>query len=265
VTPLLGFFAFAFGAVIGSFLNVVIHRWPAEMSVVSPPSHCPRCGTPIRWWDNIPVLSWILLLAHCRHCQQPISVRYPLVELSNGLMYVAIALHTGLSPGFIPVAMVASMIITLIFIDLDTQLLPDVVDLPGIVVGLVIGYLGLGALHGGLVLSRSLLDSALGALAGGGILLLVALIYKLVRKTEGLGLGDVKMLAMIGAVLGWQAVIPVLFAASFAGAVFGVALGLRRGAGLRFALPFGPFLGIAALVVLFFGQQVSAWYGGMIP
>ena len=140
--------AFVLGAVIGSFLNVVIHRWPLEQSIVFPASHCPQCSTPIRWFDNIPILSWLVLRARCRRCRKPISPRYPLVELANALLYVAIAMRTGASLGFLLVATVASMLIVLIFIDLDTQLLPDVVDLPGIFVGLLIGWLGLGSTHG---------------------------------------------------------------------------------------------------------------------
>ncbi|MBW3672140.1 MAG: prepilin peptidase, partial [Acidobacteria bacterium] len=248
-SPLNLVFAFVFGAIIGSFLNVVIHRWPAEMSIVTPASHCPNCLQPIRWWDNIPVISWLVLRASCRNCQEPISPRYPLVELSNALFYVAIAAHTGLSVAFLPVAAIASMLIVLIFIDLDTQLLPDVVDIPGIFIGLLIGWLGLGGLYP-LLLSSSLIDSVIGAVAGGGLLLLVGFSYKILRKVEGMGLGDVKMLAMIGAVTGWQGIVPVLFVASLTGAIVGIVFGLRQGSGLRLALPFGPFLGVAALFAL---------------
>lgn len=252
-------FALILGAIIGSFLNVVIHRWPAEMSIVTPASHCPRCSRPIRWWDNIPVVSWLVLRARCRHCAEPISPRYPLVELSNALFYVAVAMVTGLSLAFVLIAAITSMLIVLIFIDLDTQLLPDVVDIPGIAVGLLIGWLGLGGSYP-LLLSSSFSESVLGAAAGGGLLLIVGASYKLLRKVEGMGLGDVKMLAMIGAVMGWQGIIPVLFVASFTGAIVGVFFGLRQGSGLRVALPFGPFLGVAAFVVLFFGRPISEGY-----
>ncbi|MDX1583584.1 MAG: prepilin peptidase [Thermoanaerobaculia bacterium] len=251
--------AFVLGAVIGSFLNVVIHRWPAEMSIVLPPSHCPHCSAPIRWFDNIPIASWLILRARCRSCRNRISPRYPLVELANALFYAAIAMRTGLSLAFFPIAAIASMLIVLIFIDLDTQLLPDVVDIPGIFVGLLIGWIGLGTDHS-MFLSESLTDSLIGALAGGGILLLVGLSYKVLRKVEGMGLGDVKMLAMIGAAMGWQAIVPVLFVASFTGAIIGIVFGIRKGTGLQIALPFGPFLGVAALFVLFFGRPISEGY-----
>lgn len=251
--------ALVLGAIIGSFLNVVIHRWPVEMSIVSPPSHCPRCSSPIRWWDNIPIVSWLVLRGRCRHCREPISPRYPLVELANALFYVAIVLYTGLSLAFVPIAAIASMLIVLIFIDLDTQLLPDVVDIPGIIVGLLIGWLGLGDLYP-LLLSHSLTESFIGAMAGGGVLLLVGVSYKILRKVEGMGYGDVKMLAMIGAVMGWQGIIPVLFVASFTGAIVGILFGLRQGSGLRLALPFGPFLGVASFVVLFFGKPIGDAY-----
>ena len=258
--PLFGLaLALVLGAIIGSFLNVVIHRWPAEMSVVNPPSHCPRCASPIRWWDNVPVLSWMILRARCRNCGEPISPRYPLVELSNALFYVAIAMHTGISLAFVPIAAIASMLIVLIFIDLDTQLLPDVVDIPGIFIGLLIGWLGLGNPYP-LLLSPSLTDSVIGAVAGGGLLLVVGFSYKVLRKVEGMGLGDVKMLAMIGAVMGWQGIVPVIFVASFTGAIVGIAFGLRQGSGLRVALPFGPFLGVASFFVLFFGKPISDAY-----
>ena len=255
--------AFGLGAIIGSFLNVVIHRWPAEMSIVTPPSHCPRCSNPIRWWDNIPVASWLALRARCRHCGEPISARYPLVEMANALLYAAIAMHTGLSLAFLPIAAVASMLIVLIFIDLDTQLLPDVVDIPGIFIGLLIGWMSLGDSYP-LFLSSSLTDSLIGAAAGGGLLLLVAFSYKVLRKVEGMGLGDVKMLAMIGAVTGWQGIVPVLFVASFTGAIVGVIFGIKQGSGLRVALPFGPFLGVATLLVLFFGEPIGDTYMHLI-
>ena len=257
---LFAFYAFALGAIVGSFLNVVIHRYPREESLVSPPSRCPVCLGEIRWFDNIPIVSWIVLRGRCRKCNSPISSRYPLVELANALFFLALYLRTGLSPGFLPVAAILSMTIVLIYIDLDIQILPDVIDLPGIGIGMVIGALGLGSLHPQLTLSSSLLDSVIGALVGAGFLLSMALAYRLVRKSEGMGLGDVKMLAMIGAVVGWQAVIPLLFIASLVGAAFGISLGIRRGEGLKAAIPFGVFLGLATFVVIFFGPALVAWW-----
>lgn len=257
---LFGTYAFALGAIIGSFLNVVIHRYPRGESIVSPPSRCPSCGNAIRWKDNIPIVSWIALRARCRDCRAPIASRYLLVELANALFYLAIYRHTGPTLGFIPIAAIVSMTIILIYIDLDIQILPDAIDLPGVVIGLIIGALGLGASYETLTLSSDLVDSLAGAIIGSGILLAMALAYKLVRKAEGMGLGDVKMLAMIGAVVGWKAIVPLLFVASAVGAAFGVSLGAMRREGLQVAIPFGVFLGLATFMVIFFGHTLVIWW-----
>jgi leader peptidase (prepilin peptidase)/N-methyltransferase len=251
---------FGLGAIIGSFLNVVIHRYPRGESVVFPPSRCPHCNAGIRPWDNVPVLAWLWLLGRCRDCRGPIDMRYPLVELANGLFYLALALRTGMTVGFIPLAALVSMTIVLVYIDLDIQILPDVIDLPGVAIGLIAGWLHLGALYPDLVLSRTLFESVVGAVAGAGVLLAIALSYQLVRKVEGMGLGDVKMMAMLGAVVGWQPLFPLLVLASLTGAVVGVFVAWRSRQGMQVALPFGVFLGIAFLVVLFFGSTLSEWY-----
>ncbi|HEY5611556.1 MAG TPA: prepilin peptidase [Thermoanaerobaculia bacterium] len=256
--------AFLFGAIIGSFLNVVIHRLQTGESLVFPASKCPSCHAPIRWYDNIPIVSYLILRGRCRDCRNAISPRYPLVELANALFYTAIFLRTGPTLGFIPLAAIVSMTIALIFIDLDIQILPDVIDLPGIAVGLIIGGLKLGSMPNDLTLATDLLDSVLGALLGGSLLYAIAMLYELVRKVEGMGLGDVKMLAMIGAVVGWQPLIPLLFIASFTGAIFGVTLALKQRQGLQFAIPFGVFLGMAAFVVVFFGHTLLEWYRSLL-
>ena len=257
---MLAFAAFALGAIIGSFLNVVIHRYPLEESVVFPPSHCPNCRTVIKPYDNIPVLSWLLLRGRCRTCREPISARYPIVELANGLFWLAVYQRTGPTVSFIFVSTIISMLLVLIYIDLDHQFLPDVVDIPGIGVGFAIGALHLGALHPDLQLATTLLDSVIGAVAGGGVLLAIAMTYKLVRKMEGMGLGDVKMLAMLGAVVGWEALFPLLLIASMLGAVIGLIVASTSTRGLLVPIPFGVFLGIAALLILFFGTTLSEWY-----
>ena len=262
---LLPFFAFALGAIVGSFLNVVIHRYPLEESIVFPASHCPHCKAPIRWYDNIPVLSYAVLRAHCRACRMPISARYPLVELANALFYLALFQHTGPTIGFPLLAAIVSMTIALIFIDAEIQILPDVIDLPGIVIGIAIGALALGNSYPSLVLSSSLVDALLGALFGASVLLAIIGIYWLVRRVEGMGQGDVKMLAMIGATLGWRAIPGVLLLASVAGALIGVPIALRSGRGMQLPLPFGVFLGLAALAVLFFGPTLSSWYLSLMP
>lgn len=257
---LLSFFAFAIGAIVGSFLNVVIHRYPLEESIVFPASHCPHCKTPIRWYDNVPILSYLVLRARCRSCRMPISPRYPLVELANALFYLALFLHTGATIGFFLLAAIVSMIIVLIYVDAEIQILPDVIDLPGIVIGIAIGALTLGASYITLTVSSSLVDALLGALFGASVLVAIIGAYWLVRRVEGMGQGDVKMLAMIGATLGWRAIPGVLLLASVCGAIIGVPFAIRSGRGMQLPLPFGVFLGIAALVVLFFGPTLSSWY-----
>jgi leader peptidase (prepilin peptidase) / N-methyltransferase len=261
---LLAFTAFALGAVIGSFLNVVIYRYPREESIVFPASHCPHCNAVIKPYDNVPILAWVWLRGKCRNCRGPIALRYPLVELANALFYVAIYQRTGPTIGFLFVAAIVSMTIVLIFIDLDIQILPDVIDLPGILIGLGIGALGLGVLHERLILSTSIIDSIAGAVIGAAVLLAIALAYKLVRKIEGMGLGDVKMLAMLGAVMGWEPLFPLLLVASITGALVGGIVALRSRHGMQAAIPFGVFLGLAALVVLFFGPTLSSWYFALV-
>ena len=257
---LLSVFAFAMGAIVGSFLNVVIHRYPIEESIVFPPSHCPDCRARIRWFDNVPIASYLWLRGRCRDCRAPISPRYPLVELANALFYLAIFLHTGPTPGFLLIAAFVSMIVVLIYIDAEIQILPDVVDLPGIAVGISIGAFGLGNIYPAITVSASIVDALIGALAGAGIIVAVIAAYWLVRRVEGMGQGDIKMLAMIGAGLGWRAVPGVLLLAAVCGTVIGVPIALRSDRGMQLPLPFGVFLGLATLAVIFFGQTLSEWY-----
>jgi leader peptidase (prepilin peptidase)/N-methyltransferase len=248
--------AAALGAIVGSFLNVVIHRYPREESIVFPPSKCPVCGTPIKPWDNVPVLAWLWLLGRCRACRGGISPRYPLVELANALFYLAVYLRTGMTWGFIPLAALVSMTICLIYIDLEIQILPDVIDLPGVAIGLAAGALHIGALYPDLLLAKTLLDSLIGAAVGSGVLLAIGLTYKLIRKVEGMGLGDVKMMAMLGAVVGWEPLFPLFVLASVTGAIVGIFVAARSEARLQVAVPFGVFLGLAFLAVLFFGPTL---------
>jgi len=248
--------AAALGAIVGSFLNVVIHRYPREESIVFPPSKCPECGTHIKPYDNVPVLAYLWLLGRCRACRAPISARYPLVELANALFYLAIFLRTGPTWGFLPIAALVSMTICLIYIDLEIQILPDVIDLPGVAIGLFVGATHMGALYPDLLVSSSLLESIIGAAAGAGVLLAIALTYKLIRKVEGMGLGDVKMMAMLGAVVGWEPLFPLFVLASVAGALVGLLVAAKSAARMQVAVPFGVFLGLAFLVVLFFGPTL---------
>jgi leader peptidase (prepilin peptidase) / N-methyltransferase len=252
--------ALALGAIIGSFLNVVIHRYPREESIVFPASRCPSCGTPIKPYDNVPVLSYLWLRGKCRSCRSPISFRYPLVEAANGLFYLAIFQRTGISVTFVPVAVLVSMFIVLIYIDADIQMLPDVITIPGVIIGAAAGALGLGALAPDLLLSLDWIDALLGAILGASIITAIILLYWLVRRIEGMGWGDVKMMAMIGAALGAKSVLPVLLLASVAGALIGLPMAMRHENGMQVALPFGVFLGIATLGMLFFGPTLWSWY-----
>ncbi|HVT04430.1 MAG TPA: prepilin peptidase [Thermoanaerobaculia bacterium] len=263
--PLLALYVFLLGAIIGSFLNVVIYRYPHGESLAFPGSHCPNCGAPIRFYDNVPVLSWVLLRGRCRACHQSIAVRYPLVELANGLFYLALFIRTGVSLSFVPLAAIVSMTIVLIFIDLDIQILPDVIDLPGIGLGLLLGYLAQREPPAAdLTVAPDLLSSIIGAIVGAGLLWGIAVAYKLLRHIEGMGLGDVKMLAMIGAILGWQSLLPCLLLACITGAIFGILLTIRSTRNLQFALPFGVFLGLSLIFTIFFGGTLSKWYASLL-
>jgi len=256
---MLSFFAFAFGAIVGSFLNVVIYRYPRQESIVFPGSHCPHCNAPIAWYDNVPILSYAILGAKCRNCRAPISARYPLVELANGLFYLALFLRTGPAVAFPLLAAIVSMTIVLIYIDADIQILPDVIDLPGIVIGVALAASGAVPLDSDLSLAATLRESIIGAAAGAGCLILIAETYKLVRRAEGMGYGDVKMMAMIGGIVGWRWLFAVVMLASVAGAIVGLATAARSRDGLRTALPFGVFLGMAMLAIVFFGSIFVQW------
>ena len=249
-------FAFVFGLVFGSFLNVCIHRIPEGASLVSPPSHCPACGTRIRFYDNIPVISYILLRGRCRSCGRTISPRYPIVELITGLLSLALALKHGpgveslLSLAFLSALLVAS------FIDLQHQIIPDVISLPGILLGLAQSFT-----HWGTV---SWMDSAIGAAAGGGFLYAVAWGFKRMTGKEGMGLGDVKLLAMIGAWMGWRGLPFIVMLSSLTGILIGGGALLLTKKGLRVRIPFGPFLSIGAFLLFFFGPQIRRIYDGLV-
>jgi leader peptidase (prepilin peptidase) / N-methyltransferase len=239
---LLSLYTFAVGAVVGSFLNVVIHRLPRGLSVVHPRSACPHCGAPIRWYDNVPLLSFLLLRARCRDCRAPIAVRYPLVEALAGAAAVLALSRYGLSVTAAEVALFAWMSIALGLIDLEHQLLPDVITYPAIVVGVAGSWLGGFARP---------LPSLIGVAVGAALPALIILSYRFLRGEEGMGWGDVKYLAAIGAVVGVRDCLWVLVLAAVAGALVGGALWLSgRGSG-KTALPFGTFLAAAVLVWLY--------------
>jgi leader peptidase (prepilin peptidase)/N-methyltransferase len=243
--------AFLLGAVIGSFLNVCVWRVPRGESIVSPGSRCPNCHGAIRWRDNIPLISYLLLRGHCRACGGAISARYPAVEALTGVMLVVLLYRFGLSPALgVYTALVAALIVVS-FIDWDQQIIPDVISLPGIVLGLVVSALGQGP---------PLLDSIIGVLVGGGILYAVAVGYRVLTGREGMGGGDIKLLAMMGAFLGWRGVLVTLIIGSFTGAVVGVSLIVARRTESRIPIPFGPFLALGAVCALVFGDQLIEWY-----
>jgi leader peptidase (prepilin peptidase)/N-methyltransferase len=246
--------AFLLGAAIGSFLNVCIWRLPLGKSIVYPPSSCPACGTRIRARDNIPLLSYLLLCGRCHACEAHVSLRYPAVELLTGVMSMLVLYHFGLSPNLGVYAVFTAALIVITFIDIDHQIIPDVISLPGIVLGIAFSALGYT------MPEVSLMDSVIGALLGGGLLYLVAVGYHVWTGREGMGGGDIKLLAMIGAFLGWRGVLVTLILGSFSGAVIGIALILARGADSRLPIPFGPFLALGAVCALFFGDSLIRWY-----
>lgn len=249
--PLVIAFIFAFGAAWGSFLNVLVYRLPREVSVLrEPPSSCPACATPIRWYDNIPLVSWLALRGRCRSCKVPISVRYPLVELAAGVLAVLAFLRWGISVTGVEVTIFAWVSLALGLIDLDFQILPDVLTYPSIVFGLACSTLGGYTWW---------LDSLLGAAVGALLPILVIVIYKLWRGIEGMGWGDVKYLAAIGAVVGLRGVVGVLIVGASVGALVGLGMILTgRGSG-KTPLPFGTFLALAALLWLYAPPAWFAW------
>jgi len=250
--PLVLAFAAAFGAIIGSFLNVVIYRLPLGQSIVSPPSRCRKCGYSLQWYDNIPIISWVLLRGRCRKCGVNVSWQYPIVELVTALLFVLVVWLTPSGPLLASRLLLVCILIALFGIDLEHQILPNSITLPGIVAGVLLS----------LIAPPGWKDSLLGVLLGGGVLYAIAGAYYLWRREEGLGMGDVKMLGMIGAFLGWKAVLVTLVLSSFSGAVIGVALIAAQRGGLRLALPFGTFLSIGALVAMLAGEALVAWYAG---
>ena len=249
-----GFFAFVFGAVVGSFLNVCIFRMPKNESVVFPPSHCTRCDYQIRWYDNIPILSYALLRGKCRRCGAAISLQYPLVELINGSLTLALFLRFGPSLAFAVLFLFCSAMVVITFIDLEHQIIPDSITLPGILVGFAVSFF---------FPSVGWLNSLIGIVAGGGSLLLIAYGYQLIAKKDGMGGGDIKLLAMMGAFFGWKAVLFIIFAASLVGSVIGISLMLAQKKDSTLAIPFGPFLASAAVLYIFFGRHIIFWYLNM--
>jgi leader peptidase (prepilin peptidase)/N-methyltransferase len=244
-----------FGALIGSFLNVCIYRLPRRESIAWPGSHCPRCSHPIAWYDNIPILSYLALAGRCRHCTVSISFRYPLVEILNAAGYVSLLWFFGRSWVAVAYGLLYSALLVVAGTDLSHKIIPNAVTLPGIVLGLVCATT---------ILPLGFLNSLLGILIGGGILWLLAWVSPYLFGKEGMGGGDIKLLAMIGAFLGWKPALMTIMVGSFLGSLVGVTLIAVQVIKREDYIPFGPFLVCGALVALFFGQFILDWYQGLL-
>ncbi len=242
---ILNVFAFIFGAAIGSFLNVCIFRLPGKESLIKPLSRCPHCQHPIRFYDNIPLVSFILLKGKCRDCQGNISWRYPLVELITASLCLLLFLKFGMSLQFLAVFIFTAVLIVIAFIDLDHKIILDIFTLPGIPVFLLAGIF---------IMKISWLEALIGVLVGGGVLFAIAFLYEKITKREGMGGGDIKLLAMIGGFFGWKSLIFILLFSSFAGALVGITMMIIKKQDLKYAVPFGPFLAAAAVAYIFFGS-----------
>ncbi len=242
-----------FGALFGSFLNVVIYRMPRGKSVVGGRSQCPKCQETIRWFDNVPVVSWLLLGGKCRRCGWQIPARYPLVETLSAAAAAIAVWQFGATLQAAWVFAFVAIMIAITFIDWEHQIIPD----PLSIGGTVLGWIGAWV-----CLDINIVDSLVGAAVGAGVILAIAFAYKAARKVEGMGGGDVKLMAMVGAFMGWQMVLAVLFVGAFAGSVYGVWLMRRRGGGGKTAVAFGSFLAPAACLMLFAGSRLLSLYLG---
>ena len=241
------------GLAVGSFLNVCIHRLPRGQSLNSPPSRCPHCDYQLRWFDNIPLVSYALLAGRCRKCRTRISIRYPIVELLTMGLFVLHGVVFGWTALLVPRLVFACAMVVLFAIDLEHHLLPNAITLPGVAVGLIAST----------VLPPGIIDALIGVLIGGGVLWLIGEAYYRYSGHEGMGGGDVKMLAMIGAFLGWKLVLVTLVLSSVVGSVIGlIVIAIRKG-GMKYALPYGTFLALGALVASLAGEAIVDWYVGL--
>jgi leader peptidase (prepilin peptidase)/N-methyltransferase len=239
-----------FGLCVGSFLNVCIHRLPLKQSVVRPGSRCPSCGYELRWYDNVPVLSYVMLRARCRSCSRPISLQYPLIEVVTAIVFLAHWYAFGPTPLLAARLVLGCALIVLFMIDLEHQILPDVITLPGIVIGLVLSVF----------LPPGPIASLIGVLLGGGVVWAIAEAWFRLRKVEAMGFGDVKMLAMVGAWLGWKMVLLTFVLSSMMGGLVGAVLLASRRADMATRVPFGTMLAVAAMIASLYGGPILAWY-----
>jgi leader peptidase (prepilin peptidase)/N-methyltransferase len=249
---------FVLGLAIGSFLNVCIWRLPRNQSLVRPGSRCPRCRRPIRWHDNVPVISFLLLGGRCRHCRKSIHWRYPLVELLTGALLALVAWHVGVGWHFLLYGLLVCGLIVSTFIDFDHQIIPDEITIPGMIVGVAASIL-YPALHGERLWGAALYRSALGGAVGGGSLFLMGVIGQAIFRRESMGGGDVKLLAMVGTFLGWEKTLVGFFVAPLFGAIGGIAVKIRYRTDI---VPYGPYLSIGSVITMLWGDAVIRWLLG---
>ncbi len=239
---LIPIFIFLFGAAIGSFSNVCIYRLPKKISIITPSSQCPNCGKNISPFDNIPIISFLILRGRCRYCQSSISWRYPIVELITGLIFLSLYLNFRISPLFFIYALLCTSLIIIAFIDLEYKIIPDVITLPGIIIGLT---LSLTMPH------ITVINSIKGLLIGGGLFYAIAIISR-----GGMGGGDIKLIAMVGSFLGWKNVLLTIFLGSLFGSIVGIVLIILKKKNRKDMVPFGPFLSLGAIISIFFGRDL---------
>jgi leader peptidase (prepilin peptidase)/N-methyltransferase len=244
------------GLILGSFLNVCIYRLPRDLSIVRPRSSCPACNRTIAWFDNIPVLSYVLLRAKCRHCGTGISIRYPVIEAATGLISWLVFWRFGLGLAYVVYFLYAASLLVASVIDLDHRIIPDRISLPGIPIGLLLAAL---------TPLLTFLDALMGLLIGGGSLLVVGMAYEAVRKQEGIGGGDIKLLAMIGAFTGWKGVLFTIFGGSLIASLVGITLMIVRRENGQVPIPFGPFLSGASFLYLLVGDRLIQAYWTVLP
>lgn len=248
------FFLFVLGMVIGSFLNVCIYRIPRSISIVFPSSFCTKCNKKIPPQYNIPIIGYFILKGRCKFCKESISLRYPLVEALTGFFFLVSFIKWGFPENIIYSILISSLIV-ITFIDIDFQIIPDSISLPGIVIGYILSAF---------VLKRGYIDPLLGIIVGGGIFYIIGKSYELIKKIEGLGGGDVKLMAMFGAFFGLKSIPFIIIISSFTGTLLGLYLMFFHKKDSKFAIPFGPFLCLGAIVYIFFGERIINWYLGLL-
>ena len=245
-------FVFIFGAVIGSFLNVLIYRLPRKISIIAPHSFCPNCRKPIRWYENIPIISYVILRGRCANCQKPISLRYPIVETVTGLLFIYAFSRYNLDFEFFFIAFFFCAMIVVAFIDFSFQVIPDIISMPGIVFGIIYQ-----------IIKGEFLISLVGMLFGGGLILLIRIIGGKAYKKEVMGMGDVYLTAMIGAFVGFPFIIPAIFIAALVGAVLGILYIVSTRQSRESPIPFGPFLAIGGTAVIIFQSQITDLFASL--